>query len=73
MPQLLGVIAPVRWASPAPRQQVDVAFACEVEAVLVRTGERADPCVEAEPADRTAQQAMSRAGQRRRHDAAPAG
>src|ERR1700751_6121938 len=73
MTQLLSVIAPVRWASPASRQQVYVAFPCEIEAVPFRAGERAGPCVEAEPADRTAQQPKSRARQTRRHDAAPPG
>jgi hypothetical protein len=73
MPKLLGEVAPARRAPPVRRQQVDVAVAGKIEGVPVRTGECARSRVEAEPADRTAQQQMSRTGQKRRHGAAPPG
>ena len=73
MPKLLEAVAPARRAPPVPWQHVDVAVAGEIKGVPVRTGERARPRIEAEPADWTAQQPMSRTGQKRRHGAAPPG
>jgi hypothetical protein len=73
VPQLRGAVSTSGGTPPASGQQVDVAFAREVEAVPVTAGERAAACVEAEPADRTAQQPMSGTGRKRCHDAAPPG
>ena len=73
VPQLRGAVATGGGTPPVSRQQIDVAFAREVEAVPVTAAERAAACVEAEPADRTAQQPMTGTGRRRRHDAAPPG
>jgi hypothetical protein len=47
VPQLRGAVSTSGGAPPASGQQVDVAFACEVETVPVTAGERAPACVEA--------------------------
>jgi hypothetical protein len=54
MRQLFRPIAALRRAPPFAGQQIDIAFAREIEAVTVATGERARLGGEIEPADRTA-------------------
>ena len=59
VPQLRGAVATGGGTPPVSRQQVDVAVAREVEPVPVTAAERDPACIEAEPANRTAQQPIS--------------